>query len=40
MSKIVLFWILGVASLALLIGGGSWMFFEIWDKAKKRKIGR
>jgi hypothetical protein len=38
MSKAVLLWILGVLTVSLLIGGGVWLLFWAFAKAKKLKI--
>jgi hypothetical protein len=38
MGKIVLFWILGVLTIALIVGGGAWLFFWVFEKPKKNKM--
>jgi flagellar basal body-associated protein FliL len=38
MGKIVLFWILGVLTIFLFVGGGAWLFFWSYAKAKKNKM--
>jgi hypothetical protein len=38
MGKIVLFWILGVLTIALIVGGETWLFFWAFEKAKKNKM--
>lgn len=38
MTKIILFWLLGVLTVGIILGGGTWLFFTLFDKAKKRKL--
>ena len=38
MTKIIIFWLLGLLTLVVVIGGGSWLFFWVIAKAKKNKL--
>jgi len=38
MTKIIIFWLLGLLTLIVIVGGGTWLFFWAYAKAKKMKI--
>lgn len=38
MTKLIVFWLLGILTLAIVGGGGAALFFWIYGKAKKSKI--
>ena len=38
MGKMIVFWILTLLSIVVLVGGGAWLFFWVYEKAKKNKI--
>jgi hypothetical protein len=38
MGKIFLFWLLAIFTIAFLAGGGLWLFFWAYAKAKKNKL--
>jgi hypothetical protein len=38
MAKMIVFWILTLLSIAFLVGGGIWLFFWAYAKAKKNKM--
>jgi len=38
MAKMITFWVLAVFTIAFLVGGGAWLFFWCYAKAKKNKM--
>lgn len=38
MLKVVVFWLLGVLTVAFVIGGGTWFAFWVFRQLKKNKI--
>lgn len=38
MTKVIIFWLMGLLTVAFVIGGGTWLFFFILAKLKKNKI--
>jgi hypothetical protein len=38
MGKMIVFWILTILSISILVGGGVWLFFWSYEKAKKNKM--
>ena len=38
MGKMIIFWILTMLSIVILVGGGVWLFFWAYAKAKKNKM--
>lgn len=38
MTKIIVFWAMGLLTIAFVVGGGTWFFFWVIAKLKKNKI--